>query len=649
MSQFKLSIDLNVLNHLGLNLYSNVPAVLSELIANAWDAESKIVKITTTKNDQITLEDDGCGMSLEDLNTKFLNVGYQRRKDAEDDKTPILGRKVMGRKGIGKLSIFSIAETIEIYTKTQEGHLLGLRMKTDEIQNKIKEKEIYEPEEIKFDGSNSFDKKSGTKIVLKRIKKRVQSSLSTNLRKRIARRFDILSDQFVVQVDGKAVGIEDQNYFHKLEFATIYGDYPKEYFSKVEDHKIIRRQTNIGLVGWIGLVSESGSLDEVDNLNKISILSRGKVALEDILEQYREGGLYTKYLIGQIRADFLDETSAEDIATSNRQGFITDDERFVQLKKIIFDELKFIQQERVKYKEEEGEKKAREIPAIDRWFKSLGSDTKKAAKKLFGKINKISTDETHRKTLLKHGVLAFESLQHRDKLQQLQELNPENFEIAVELFCQLDDIEASWYHEITKSRLEVINQLKQHTDANALEKILQKYIYDHLWLLDPSWDKATETPYMEKRITQAFESISSKISKEETAGRPDIRYKKTAGKHIIIELKRAGVTVKKGELSDQLNKYKTALRKQLDNAKEEGAIECICLLGKLPQGWDESSTRQEGENSLAAENIRVITYEQLIRDAQLMYQQYLDKEKDRGRIRQLLNEIDQDIDTNPSN
>ena len=34
-----LDIDLNVLNHLGLYLYSNVPAVLAELIANAWDAD----------------------------------------------------------------------------------------------------------------------------------------------------------------------------------------------------------------------------------------------------------------------------------------------------------------------------------------------------------------------------------------------------------------------------------------------------------------------------------------------------------------------------------------------------------------------------------------------------------------------------------
>ena len=40
VSKYKMSISLNVLNHLGLNLYSNTPAVIAEVIANAWDADA---------------------------------------------------------------------------------------------------------------------------------------------------------------------------------------------------------------------------------------------------------------------------------------------------------------------------------------------------------------------------------------------------------------------------------------------------------------------------------------------------------------------------------------------------------------------------------------------------------------------------------
>jgi len=73
--------------------------------------------------------------------------------------------------------------------------------------------------------------------------------------------------------------------------------------------------------GWIGTVKESGALkDEEDNLNKIVVMVRGKMAQEDILEDFNEGGMYSKYLIGELHADFLDINDQEDIATSSRQN-----------------------------------------------------------------------------------------------------------------------------------------------------------------------------------------------------------------------------------------------------------------------------------------------------------------------------------------
>ena len=35
-----MSTSLSSLEHLGINLYSNIPAVLSEIVANAWDADA---------------------------------------------------------------------------------------------------------------------------------------------------------------------------------------------------------------------------------------------------------------------------------------------------------------------------------------------------------------------------------------------------------------------------------------------------------------------------------------------------------------------------------------------------------------------------------------------------------------------------------
>jgi len=640
VAKYELKIDLNVLNHLGLNLYSNVPAVLSELIANAWDADSTEVKITISE-DQISIADDGCGMNGEDLNTKFLNVGYQRRKTPSDDLTPKLKRKVMGRKGIGKLSIFSIAEHIEVYTKTKS--TLGISMKVGDIRNKIKQKKTYHPDEVTINNDNKIKNITGTTIILKKIKKRVASSIDSNLKKRVARRFDIWSDEFKVFINSEKISIEDRDYFHKLEFATTYGVYPEDNFSKIDTSNLHKRDISSlgkdGVSGWIGLVKESGGLqDGSDNLNKISVLARGKVALEDILELYREGGLYTKFLIGEVRADFLDLTDKEDIATSSRQDFIQNDERFIKLKDFIFDELKFIQKARAEYKIADGAKKAEEIPAIKEWLGTLKGDTKASAKKLFGRINLIATDEEHRKTLYKHGVLAFEHLHHKEKLQQLDDLDAGSLEIAVQLFSELDDIEASWYYQITEGRLEVIRNLKKHVKKNELEKIIQQHIYDHLWLLDPSWDRATESPSMEKSIKDELDKL--KLTEEEKKGRFDIRYRKVSGKHIIIELKRDSVNPKIGALIDQVKKYKNAVKKQLRAHNEDGSIEVICLVGSGLSGWEDLESKQNDERSLLVQDIRVISYQQLIKDAENSYQDYLNTRGEKGRIQELLQAID---------
>ena len=76
----RLTISLNVLEHLGINLYSNVPAVLSEIVANAWDADASEVRVTWERAaGTIIIHDDGIGMSPHEVNARFLHVGYRRR------------------------------------------------------------------------------------------------------------------------------------------------------------------------------------------------------------------------------------------------------------------------------------------------------------------------------------------------------------------------------------------------------------------------------------------------------------------------------------------------------------------------------------------------------------------------------------------
>lgn len=68
-----MRLSLNVLDHLGLNLYSNIPAVLSEVVAKSWDADAPTVTIEIdTAAKKITVTDTGVGMTADDLNDRFL-------------------------------------------------------------------------------------------------------------------------------------------------------------------------------------------------------------------------------------------------------------------------------------------------------------------------------------------------------------------------------------------------------------------------------------------------------------------------------------------------------------------------------------------------------------------------------------------------
>lgn len=259
---YHMSLSLNILNHLGLNLYSNIPAVLSETVANSWDADAESVSIEISPEEKkIIITDDGYGMNLEDINRKYLQVGYKKEKDV--GRITPKGRNAMGRKGIGKLSLFSIAEKVEIQT-VKDGQKHRFLMDVVEIRKKIDNNEDSDKRETYF--PTPLDIKEvkitkGTKIILTELKKQVQEN-STALRKRLARRFGIIGKDFdfSVEVDGNSIGASERDYYHKLQYIWYFG---KESESDAEraknaSHKEERSSsipdTKYKVSGWIGTV-----------------------------------------------------------------------------------------------------------------------------------------------------------------------------------------------------------------------------------------------------------------------------------------------------------------------------------------------------------------------------------------------------------
>lgn len=654
--KYSMTLSLNVLKHLGFGLYSNVPAVLSEAVANAWDADAEHVRIEIDPEaGMITIEDDGHGMSINDVNERYLNVGYERRKSASGARTPRLDRPVMGRKGIGKLSLFSIARTVEVHTvRGLDRH--GFRMDTEKIENVItsEAEDAYHPEPIN-QGDVNVDQ--GTKIILTNIKRRLHRS-SSALRRRLARRFSVIGPKhdFQIELDGSAIGIQDRGYHDKLQYMWTFGENGEEartaarnldhYDSRTVEAPVDGMTFQID--GWIGTAAEAGQLKDPEtseSINKIVIMVRGKLAQEDILEEFSEGGIYSKYIIGEVHADFLDQDDEDDIATTSRQRIIEEDPRYQVLKANLQAELKFIQSNWTDLRSERGPDVAVEIPQIREWYGSLSADHKLAAQGLFGRINQLPIDDADEKRqLFISSILAFESLRFRNLLHRLDNISVENLSTLSEVFVQLDDLEASAYYNIAKDRHDVIKKLTNLVDDNAKERALQKHLYKHLWLLDPSWERATSTARMEERIKTALDGIYSSLTEEQRNARLDIYYSTTGNKHVIIELKRAGRVLETADLFEQISKYYGAAENVLrDLGKSHEPLEFVCVIGKRLRDWDQSPTGESrSRDSFGALRARVVMYDELIENALQAYQDYVDSADEAGRVYRLVMSINSD-------
>lgn len=637
-----MSLDLNVLNHLGLNLYSNTPAVLSEVIANSWDADASKVSIhCNQEEDIITIIDNGCGMTLEDINRKFLCVGYQKRKNGEAI-TPIYKRPVMGRKGIGKLSLLSIADTIKIYSK-KDGEQNAFCLSREDIEREItSQNHVYSPTEVEFE---DFEYETGTKIIIRKFKKNINRT-SEFLRRRLARRFCIIGRNFDIILNGEMISPKDRDFFGKVQFLWPIGNFDVSGLSTFPNIDIQPQLSgdindSYHISGWIGTAEKPSDLGEN---NKISIVSRGKLAQEDILASYGEGGVYASYIIGEIQADFLDSDEEKDISTSNRQQYIEDDERYQALKAHIFKLLKNVKNKWTDLRKEKAtERVTNSSPVIKEWYDGLSTGSRKYAKKLFAVIETMHFDGDNEKKreFLRYGILAFERLKISEKLESIDndDLISDLLKFG-EVFADLQEIEASLYWEIANERVKVIRSLADSCDTNAKEKVLQKHIYDNLWLLNPSWERATRgSERLEQSVAKEFKDLEADLSEEERTGRLDIRYRNTSGVHVIVELKRYQPTYKVDvyDLHRQIDKYRNALKKCLKAiGRENEPITAICIIGEgvLPP----EMSLEEANNKLAGSG-RIITYDMLIHNALESYSEYLEREAKVGKLRALIDQI----------
>ena len=649
-SPYKMTVDLNVLDHLGINLYSNIAAVLTEAVANSWDADAENVEIKIDPDKKwIEITDDGVGMSVTEMNDKYLRVGYRRREeDTAYGKCTAEGRPVMGRKGLGKLSLFSISDLIEVQSATS-GKAHGLRMSAEGIQKSVRKKEaFYSPDPLP-DKDVTISK--GTKIVLKNIKRQRLGRGAAALRKRLARRFSIIGEthNFKVTIDDQAITTADRGDLPMAQFLWTFGNFDPEpsSISKVLEREPLPPQLdgwnpNWSVKGWIGTARLPKQLDNEDagNLNSIVVLARGRLFHENILDKVNNGRLYTKYLTGQIEADFLDTDDTLDIATSDRQRIQEDDPRYIQLISFLKSNMAKVEARWNEWRRKHEVQKAKETaPALAEWFGALPERHRKSAESLIAKLSALPIDEEEdRKLLYRHGILAFERMRLRGSTEELVS-NVHNVDKLLSILADRDALEAALYRDIVKSRLEAIKDFRGLVDEDKKEKVLQKYLFNHLWLLDPAWERATESEFMESRLTE-IGVMTDALTEKEKLKRVDIAYRTNAGKHIVVELKKAGRKMKLLDLVEQGQGYVNKLRKIL-LAQEDNFpnIEVVFVIGRPVDEEKDDPDRLKASMTSISPGSRIVHYDSLIQGALNAYSEYLKKSKELDRLEDIVDRI----------
>jgi hypothetical protein len=648
--KYKMTVDLNVLDHLGINLYSNIAAVLTEAVANAWDADAENVEIKiASDNSWIEITDDGIGMSVGDMNGKYLRVGYRRRdEDSAHGRKTSKGRPVMGRKGLGKLSLFSIANSIEVES-IKDGLAHGLLMTVDGIHESVRKKEpFYSPIALPYD---RIQVTKGTRIVLKDIKRQRLGRGVSALRKRLARRFSVIgqSYDFKITIDGQAVSSADRGDLPMVQFLWSLSDSDIDLSSAsqlLEQESLPNRldawDSNWRVSGWIGTARSPKQLDSVDagNLNGIVVFARGRLFHENILDKLNDGRLYTKYLTGQIEADFLDDDDQPDIATSDRQRIQEDDPRYAHLVAFLKSSLAKVEKRWSEWRKKHEVDKAKETsPALAEWLDSLPEGYKKSAETLIAKLSALPIDEEDdRKLMYRHGILAFERMKLRGSTEDLI-VGIDSVDRLLTVLSDRDALEASLYRDIVKSRLEAIKDFQTIVDEDAKERVLQKYLFNHLWLLDPAWERATDSPIMETRLLVEGVLVED-LTEKERLGRVDIAYRSNAGKHIIVELKKVERKMKLLELVEQGQTYVDKLKKiLLKQGIATPDIEVVFVLGKPVDEEFTNPDRLKSSMSAISPGSRIVHYDSLIHGAQEAYSEYLKTSKQLDKLENIVDRI----------
>ena len=590
---YSMRISRLTVDKLGVKLYDKVSAVIAELIANAYDAGATNVTvrapmgqylatraggIVSDKGFDLQIDDDGIGMTPQQVQDFFLVVGAERRTDIHrGELSPRFGRKVMGRKGVGKLAPFGICKTIEVLSaggdfvngsgadSSSTGYLTShIVLDYDDIVALDREPdERYKPKPGARD--QSYSPKSGTRIILKKFNYRKVPDIDV-LGRQLAQRFGIKSENWQVQLQDNTKSDPSLVTVGAFDIETM----PNTRLTFQQDGTVLRpdgspatelragfdhEETFRSVTGWMAY-SKAPYKDEL--MAGVRIYCRGKIVAQTSIFNQRAGftGEHSirSYLIGELSADWLDED--EDLIQTDRRDILWSDELVAAfqtwgqgiVKRIGTLSRHPMRQATLQLFLEKGEVDARILSAYPTEEQQSIRDCAKDVARSFGRT--ISRGDVGDASVVSELVDLSITLAPHVTLNSMMKEAVANADTPLSVLtsflrtARLADL--SSFGRIAEDRLKVIDRLKCLKDADDTdENALQRLIADAPWLIDPEWAPVTENQTFSS-LRREFETYyegktgrSISLSDfQETGKRPDFVLSSQEGTVQIIEIKK---------------------------------------------------------------------------------------------------------------
>lgn len=545
-----MRFDPNTIQHLGIQMYSTLPPVIAEIVANSYDADANVVKIYLNDNDsenkEIIISDDGHGLTYEQINSKFLKIGRNRRTAEHTQKSESERRFVIGKKGLGKLSFFGVASIIEVET-VRDGLKNIFSMNLESLKKASEEDREYKPEQITKNEHTT--EAHGTILRLKQIKRKSPFDPS-NIAYNLAKYFMIFDEpNFNVSIihNGNPEPLKVEN---KLKYEGINVEY-KWKFPLITKGEFDNYEYAPNIKGEI--ISAKDTIPSA--LKGIALFSRGKLVNEHNFYDVKATSHGYSYLTGWLNIDFIDNWEKEVIST-NRKSLNWEDEDTIILKEYLNHIIKFIYNEQRSKREESKKIKIKEKTGIDidLWIAGLPKHERTLAIKIIGNIiQSEGIDSDKAGTLVGYVKDSFQFESFKELASEIIDIDEHSEDIIVKLLKEWELIEAKEFYKISLVRIKAISTFEKYINENAREvPTIHNFFKTLPWLLDPRIIEFKDEVYFSKLLKDRYPDSDEEI---EADRRIDFLCTSMANNRFIIELKRPSQHLREKDLK-QAQEYR---------------------------------------------------------------------------------------------